>query len=189
MQTERAEVSLREGESHKLSLVDNFGSGVACGEVEIVYRGNELKLLFSVKDGDIISFGTRYNEPLWKGDTAELFLSLGRDTRYLELEVNPDGVLYAAVVENGGDGMFELEFLSDPPFEAETERTAAGYRSRWTIGLDKLIDFGFDIACVRFNAFVQDYTREGLKLYAAFPTMLNTFHVPRAFGRLVLKDK
>ena len=57
-------------------------------------------MLFICSDSDIISKGKSYNLSLYEGGVVELFLTLGDKTGYLEMELNPDGIEYAGVVEN-----------------------------------------------------------------------------------------
>ena len=186
MQTER--VDLKAGKSVRFDLVSNSGAGKKGASVTAEYTLTSLKLLFYAYDGDIISYGKAYNEPLWKGDTVEMFLTLGRDDRYLELEVNPDGITYAALVENEGDGRFRLEFLDETPFEATAERVEDGYVSRWNVSVERLKKLGFDPENAKFNLYMQDYCADGLKLYALNPTLKDSFHVVSAFIPLKLSD-
>ena len=169
-------------------LKDNYGGSRRIGKATLWRTENALKVLFCVDDNDIISYGKKYNEPLWKGDTAEMFLTLGRRNRYLELEVNPDGVGYAALVENR-NGEFELEFVPEPPFRWETKRTEYGYESLWEIPFPELYRLGFRPEDAYFNLYVQDYTADGLKLYAMAPTGCGSFHRPESFVRFALKEK
>lgn len=164
-------------------LKDNSGGDAVGGKAALWRTESALKVLFSVFDNDIISYGTEYNEPLWKGDTAELFITLGRRNRYLELEVNPDGVGYAAAVENR-EGEFELEFLREAPFGWTAKRTETGYESEWTIPLEKLEALGFDSKNGYFNLYIQDYSAGELRLYALSPTKCGSFHRPEAFLKL-----
>ena len=179
-------IELKTGIPVNFKLYDNYGTGESACEVEAEYVSNELKLLFCARDGDIISYGKEYNEPLWRGDTVEAFVSLGRKDRYLELEVNPDGVKYAAEVENESDGKFRLKFLCEAPFEAETRRVEGGYESRWRISIPQLERLGLDRSDVRINLFMQDYRSDGLRLYALNPTLKDSFHVVSAFLKLDL---
>ena len=126
-------------------LRDNSGGDGIGGKATLWRTENALKVLFCVDDNDIISYGKEYNEPLWKGDTAEMFLTLGRRNRYLELEVNPDGAGYATFVENR-NGEFELEFVTEPPFKWEARRTEYGYECSFEIPFSTLKAIGFDDA-------------------------------------------
>ena len=113
-------------------LRDNSGGDGIGGKATLWRTENAIKVLFCAVDNDIISYGKKYNEPLWKGDTVEIFLTLGRRNRYLELEVNPDGAGYATFVENR-NGEFELEFIDEPPFKWEARRTEYGYECSFEI--------------------------------------------------------
>jgi len=56
--------------------------------------------LFICSDSDIISKGKSYNLLLYEVGVVELFPTLCDKTKDLEIEVNPDGIEYAGVVES-----------------------------------------------------------------------------------------
>lgn len=167
-------------------LRDNSGGDGIGGKATLWRTENAIKVLFCAVDNDIISYGKKYNEPLWKGDTVEIFLTLGRRNRYLELEVNPDGAGYATFVENR-NGEFELEFIDEPPFKWEARRTEYGYECSFEIPFSTLKAIGFDEKEAYFNLYMQDYTAGGLRLYAMAPTMCGSFHRPEAFVKLAVE--
>ena len=82
-------------------LKDNYGKAVKNEtEFSVSFENDTLKLLFICSDSDIISKGKSYNLLLYEVGVVELFLTLCDKSRYLEIEVNPDGIEYAGVVEN-----------------------------------------------------------------------------------------
>ncbi|MBO5776318.1 MAG: hypothetical protein J6R35_02990 [Clostridia bacterium] len=99
--------------------------------------------MFISKDSAIISKGLSYNDKLYEGDTVELMITLGDRHRYLELEVNPDGVQYAAIVTKLEDGI-DISYVANCPFSANTELIEGGWRSEWVIPFKNLVDLGWD---------------------------------------------
>ena len=167
-------------------LKDNFG-GKPFNKT-IVYCSLEedaLKLLFISKDSAIISKGLSYNDKLYEGDTVELMITLGDRHRYLELEVNPDGVQYAAIVTKLEDGI-DIDYVANCPFSANTERVEGGWRSEWLIPFKNLVELGWDKEDCYFNLYRQDFQGENLNLYALSPTECATFHRPERFIKLTI---
>ncbi len=168
----------------KLTLKENVTGSNPKKVTEVAFfsKNDSLKLLFICADSDIISKGQSYNDKLYEGDVVELFLTLGERNRYLELEVNPDGVEYSAVVTNDGNGKIDIDFLETPPFTSKTKRTASGWESEWEVDLNALKTLGFDRDNAYFNLYRQDFQSDGeLNLYALSPTYKPTFHEPDAF--------
>ncbi len=168
------------------NLLDNDGGAVKDATYfRMTLEDDSLKLLFICVCRDIISKGKTYNDKLYEGDTVELFITLSNRNRYLELEVNPDGVQYAAIVENDGQSL-NITYLDESPFESLTQRTDEGYRSSWDIPMSKLRTLGLNVNDAYFNVFRQDFEGEGLNLYALNPTMCATFHKTEKFIKLDL---
>ena len=167
----------------KFTLKDNFTGEEAKKVTEVTFfsQDDRLKLLFICSDSDIISKGKSYNDRLYEGDVAELFLTLGERSRYLELEVNPDGAQYAGIVEND-NGKISITYLPDSPFVSKTERTESGWTSEWEIDLKTLRALGYKEENAYFNLYRQDFEPDGkLNLYALCPTYKPTFHDINAF--------
>lgn len=165
-------------------LKDNYGGAVRNEtEISVSFKNDGLKLLFICYDRDIISKGRSYNDKLYEGDTVELFLTLGDKNRYLELEVNPDGITYACVVENDGSDL-KMNYLSVAPFFATTKRKSFGWTSEWEIPLVSLYPLGFRRDNAYFNIYRQDFQGQDLCLYALNPTMKSTFHDVESFIKL-----
>lgn len=59
------------------------------------------------------------NAPLWKQEVFEVFIAKGEETptRYLELEINPNGALFVGHVHNPGLLGKEIELTMMPPEE------------------------------------------------------------------------
>ena len=166
-------------------LKDNYGLAVENEtDFSVSIENNVLKLLFVAYDGSIVSKGTAYNDKLYEGDTMEIFLTLGKKNRYLELEVNPDGIKYAGIVTNNGS--ISIEYLGECPFEAITSRLPNGWQTEMFIPLNNLYPLGFDKKNAYFNLFRQDFQGKKLNLYALNPTLKPTFHDVESFLKLEL---
>ena len=166
-------------------LKDNYGLAVKNEtDFSVSLENNTLKLLFVVHDDSIVSKGTAYNDKLYEGDTVEIFLTLGEKNRYLELEVNPDGIKYAGIVTNNGS--ISIEYLGECPFEAITKSFSNGWQTEMFIPLNNLYPLGFDKKNAYFNLFRQDFQSEKLNLYALSPTLKPTFHDVESFLKLEL---
>ena len=164
-------------------LKDNYGLAVKNEtEFSVSFENDTLKLLFISYDRAIISKGKSYNDKLYEGDTVEIFLTLGRKNRYLELEVNPDGVKYAGIVTN--DGGINVEYLNECPFSAKTDRIEKGWQTEMIIPLKNLYPLGFKKENAYFNLYRQDFQGENLYLYALNPTLKDTFHYVESFIKL-----
>lgn len=147
------------------------------------FENGSIKLLFISYDRDIISKGKSYNDKLYEGDTVEMFVTLDKRNRYLELEVNPEGVQYAAIVTNEG-GNIKIEYIAHSPFVSRTFKIEKGWRSEWDIPLVQLDGLGFDRSNAFYNLYRQDFQKDGLHLYALSPTFQSTFHILDSFIKL-----
>jgi hypothetical protein len=67
--------------------------------VRVGLRGGALLVRFDGRDAGVVATYTRRDEPLWKEDVFEVFLSpLAEPSVYYEFEVNPKGALFDARV-------------------------------------------------------------------------------------------
>lgn len=141
---------------------------------------NDLVAEFIVSDTHIQSFGENYNDPLWKGDVVEVFLSAGENT-YFEAELNPNGVGYAFMIENkDGLGDIALTPLDQPPFTATATRTETGWKGVYRFSKTALKALGIPSKTTA-NFYRQDYQDDTLYLSALSPTGKANFHIPKSF--------
>src|SRR6266545_3274178 len=66
----------------------------------LYHDGETLTALFLGEDDGVTASYLRHDEPLWEEDVVELFLAPERLTRYYEIEVNPLGTTFDAVVDS-----------------------------------------------------------------------------------------
>ena len=161
-------------------LVDNLSGGKPFQDttVEFWRDGDTAHFIFNVIDNNIVAVGERYNDDLFHGDVVELMT--GDLHEYLEIEVNPNGVLYSAIIRNrDGRDDFTIEKIpqADCPFTAKTERTATGWTTQIRLATSHLGKL--------FNLYRQDFLPDGtLRLSALSPTKEPKFHRPNRFVEL-----
>lgn len=148
--------------------------------VSYTHEGESLCFSFDCRNSKRFSAYLSDNDPLYKGDVAEVFICTGDDTtRYFEIEVAPNGAVFFASVYNDGKST-SLEFL-ERTFTAEVFPTDRGYRVNLQIP-DALLGVT-DVKKIRFNAFrieTEGGTPEK-NLLALNPTLCGTFHKPEFF--------
>ena len=66
----------------------------------LYHDGDCLTALFLCEDDGVVATYLRHDEPLWKEDVVELFLAPERPSRYFEIEVNPLGTTFDAVIDS-----------------------------------------------------------------------------------------
>ena len=115
-----------------------------------------------------------------------IFITLGKRNKYLELEVNPDGVQYAGVVENN-DGQLNITYLPSSPFFSHVDKKHNCWDCYITIPISNLQKLGFQKDNAYFNLFRQDYDKDTLNLYALNPTNKSTFHDFDSFVKLEIQ--
>jgi alcohol dehydrogenase (cytochrome c) len=85
-----------------LTLVRNDGSGPGrdVTEVRLVYDASALYLAWIVSDTDIQGTFTERDSPFWEEEVAELFITPDGLTKYVELQWNPLGAVFDAIITN-----------------------------------------------------------------------------------------
>src|SRR5437764_553034 len=66
----------------------------------LFHDGECLTALFLGEDDGVHATYLRHDEPLWKEDVVELFLAPERPSRYFEIEINPLGTTFDAVIDS-----------------------------------------------------------------------------------------
>jgi hypothetical protein len=175
-----------------LALAD---SGAPCrllSEFSAYHDDSCLFIVFRCADDHVVATMLDHDAPLWKEDVVEVFLAPAGLTRYYELEVNPLGTTFDAVVDSP-DG--DRETMS-----VDTGWTCKGLRAsirRVTEGNIVMVDTMLAIPFAslerggprpgeswRANVFRIDRSPEGDMFAAWSPTGRRPpdFHVPDRFG-------
>ena len=152
----------------------------------LFHDGECLTALFLGEDDGVHATYLRHDEPLWKEDVVELFLAPERPSRYFEIEVNPLGTTFDAVIDSPD--------LDRRTMTTDVAWTCAGLFAgvRTTPrSLDVVVRVPFAALGTKpegeWRANFYRIDRGSADEYSAWqPTMRMPadFHVPRAFGGL-----
>lgn len=165
-------------------------------EVAAYHDGRRLLVVFSVRDDHLVATHLEHDAPLWEEDVVEVFVAPESLERYFEIEVNPLGTTFDAVVES--PKLERASMTVDRAWSCEGLRTAI---RRTTIhgvvrvetvimipagALGASCDRG---ARWRANFYRIDRSPDGDEFSAWRPTGRTPpdFHVPRSFGTLVFE--
>jgi len=152
----------------------------------LFHDGECLTVLFLGDDDGVRATLLRHDEPLWKEDVVELFLAPERPSRYFEIEVNPLGTTFDAVIDSPDLDRHtmttDLAWTCDGLF--------AGVRTT-PRSLDVVVRVPFAALGAKpegeWRANFYRIDRGDADEYSAWQPTLKTppdFHVPRAFGGL-----
>lgn len=152
----------------------------------LYHDGDCLTALFLGDDDGVAATYLGHDEPLWKEDVVELFLAPERLTRYFEIEINPLGTTFDAVIDSPG--------LERATMNADLAWTCEGIFAavRTTpSSLDVVVRIPFAALGARpegeWRANFYRIDRGSADEYSAWQPTMKTppdFHVPRAFGGL-----
>lgn len=148
--------------------------------LEIKEEEGGLRLYYSAYDSSFYSPFKEDNEPIYDGCVVEIFFSPdGNENEYFEYEFSPGGLVWAGKIRHV-NGRRLTEML-DPCVPHEVRREGNNYF------VEAFIPVEYAAGKSKFNAFRIE--RNGADspylLYAVFPTLCDTFHVPSklaAFG-------
>jgi hypothetical protein len=68
--------------------------------VAAYFDDEQLTIVFSAIDDDVIATYREHDAPLYEEDVVEVFLAPERITRYFEIEVNPLGTTFDAIIDS-----------------------------------------------------------------------------------------
>ena len=169
---------LKECKSGKDALLKTFFS---CSE-------DEKNLYFNFSSQEIFScpMHKEYNKPLYEGDTVEVFLTLDRPKRYLEIEINQYNAAYCVIIDNkDGEGDIIISKIAKCVFESVNTFEKDVWECDIKIAKKKLYELGWSEENALINACRQDFDKDkNLNIYSLFPTYSKTFHKVRAFQKL-----
>ncbi|MCX7804422.1 MAG: carbohydrate-binding family 9-like protein, partial [Planctomycetota bacterium] len=144
------------------------------------------------EDGEIISTLKKRDDPIWSEDCVEFFLSqMPGDGVYFEFEVNPDGVLFdALIVRDAGGGRHAVLSWNPPKAAAAAGRTAGGYTVELAVPLGETFS-GRPVPPWhgdrwRGNFYRIDCSKEGAFDYGFSP--VRDFHDTSKFCEIVFED-
>jgi hypothetical protein len=152
-------------------------------ELSIKIEGEFLVAKFIAHDASLFSFGDKYNDDLYCGDVVELFIDVGVENHYYEIEVNPKNLHFLADITNDGNG-FSGEKINKDFIQSTVEIDGKTWITNIKIPLEA-INYNKDYG-IKFNAFRID-TDGGERdkhLFSLSPTLCGTFHKKEAFIKL-----
>ena len=152
----------------------------------LYHDGEFLTALFLGEDDGVQATYLGHDEPLWQEDVVELFLAPERLTRYFEIEVNPRGTTFDAVIDSAdldrATMTTDLSWTCEGLFAAVRATPAS---------LDVLVRVPFAALGAKpegeWRANFYRVDRGAEDEYSAWQPTMKTppdFHVPRAFGGL-----
>ncbi len=179
-----------------LLLADGRGPAEHDTRVRLFHDGATLHVRFDCTDADVWATHTRRDAPLWEEEVVELFLAPGADdpVSYFEIEVNPLGAVFDAVVRNPhGDrrGMIVDTGWDCPGLVAGAViEPDAGAWSAWlSVPWSSVAPAGELPREWRANFYRIERPRAGRAEFSCWsPTCTEPadFHRPARFGRLLL---
>lgn len=155
-------------------------------QLVLSHDGACLTALFLGEDDGVAATFLRHDEPLWKEDVVELFLAPERPSRYFEIEVNPLGTTFDAVIDSP-----DLDRATMATDLAWTCEGLSAFVRSTPVSLDVVVRVPFASLGAsaegewRANFFRID--RGSADEYSAWQPTMKTppdFHVPRVFGGL-----
>lgn len=147
--------------------------------LEITLEKGGISLDYSAYDSCFYSPFKKDNDPLYDGCVVEIFFSpTGYVNEYLEYEFSPNGLVWAGRITHK-DGQ-RLTQMLDPNIPHTVKKEGKDYF------VHAFIPTEYALGISRFNAFRIERAGEHAPclLYAAFPTLCETFHVPSKLGVL-----
>ena len=178
----------------------------ATTDVTITLSQATFSIRFHCKDNPYLGFN-RYNqdnEPLYNQEVFELFISGGTEVsdHYLELEVNPNGALWAGLIQNPGLGLegqpLKTDFLLRSTHRIHTEVWTSTDEWGGVLSFPADLVPGYPASTFRFNVYrIVAKTQptdldwvcspSNAHFLCLFPTLSGeqpAFHRPLAFGHL-----
>ncbi|HHU01745.1 MAG: carbohydrate-binding family 9-like protein [Christensenellales bacterium] len=155
------------------------------------FRSDEQERIFfkfSGEDDVIRSYFRLKDEPIYRADVFELYISDTNDlNNYIELEVSPHNVQFDARITYDKHGKRRL----DMSYDIEGWKTRTVFNSKkshitsvWSIPYSAFISPPKAGSYWRFNIFRIDHSDRGVSYQAWQKTGEINFHVPSAFGYL-----
>lgn len=147
-------------------------------DVKLSIEGEYFVASFVSEDSSLDSYSDKYNDVLWRSNAVEVFLDVGRENKYWEVEVAPNGVIFLAEVTRV-DNKNTLRMIDECFVDASVSTSGGTYKTRIRIPLVKL---GYEKSKgLKLNAFRIETKGKEQYLMSLFPTLCETFHKPEAF--------
>ncbi|MEW6236551.1 MAG: carbohydrate-binding family 9-like protein [Candidatus Omnitrophota bacterium] len=180
--------------------------GTEATELRLFYDDKRLYLGWTCTDSDIQATLTQRDASLWDEEVAEAFLAPHDPCRYFELQWNPLGTIFDAIITNqvGSNGL-SIKINGDHSFTAQEMKSAVivdgkindpnvkdkEWRVEVAIPFSDLQTKTPVLGDVWRGAFYRynRTTRKALELLAWSPTLTPSFHEPSRFGYIEFGDR
>lgn len=189
-------------------LNDGRGPGLEATRVKLFYDDEALYLGWVCEDSDIQATLTERDSRFWEEEVVEFFVTTGPLNKYFELQWNPLGAVFDAIIENRLDGNGRsVRFEGDWRYTASRMRSGvsvigtvqrSGDRDqRWVVeakvpfrDLETSMPQPGTVWRGNFYRFNRT-TGSPVQMLSWSPTCLKGFHQPSRFGylRFVGKEK
>lgn len=183
------------------SVNDGSRTATQSTEVRIAYDDTALYLGWICMDNDILATYREHDSELWNEEVAECFITPKELTRYFELQWNPLGTTFDAIIANQldknglsksmkGDWSYTAEGMQAAVWVDGTVQNSSDTDRVWQV--EVIVPFAA-LGCPapnpgdvwRANFFRYDRTAGKTEEYNAWsPTKLASFHQPSRFGYL-----
>ena len=140
-------------------------------------KANHLICTFEALGASLNSYSCKDNDELYKADVVELFLYIGEENAYLEIEVSPNGARFVANIINK-----EIHFIDSSFVKTKVVSGKDSYNVKMDIDLS-MLDVKDEL---EFNAYRIETMgiESNYILLAVNPTMCGSFHVRESFIKL-----
>lgn len=146
--------------------------------LDVIEKDNLLSFHFICHDSFLSSYSNKDNDTLYKDNVCEVFLDIGEENSYLEIEVAPNGAKFVANIVYHGEER-EIVFIDDDFLKTNAKINGQNYEVEMVFDLTKLNNPPH----IKYNAFrieTQGIEPEHI-LLALSPTMCGSFHQRNAF--------
>jgi len=184
------------------SYNDGSGMGRESTKVLIGYNDESLYLAWICKDSDILATYRNRDDKLWEEEVAEFFITPDKLTKYFELQWNPLGTIFDAIIhntlkENGlskgikGDWDWTAKGMEAAVKVDGTVQNSKDADKQWLVevkipfkSLECSAPKSGDVWRANFYRYSRTTGQEEAVYYSWSPTKLQSFHEPSRFGYL-----
>ena len=182
-------------------LNDGSGRERESTEVRLCYDDQALYLAWICRDADIQATFTERDSKFWEEEVAEFFITPKDLNRYFELQWNPIGGVFDAIIENNldergisknfkGDWSFTAQGMKSAVKRQGTPNDSSDRDQFWQVevmvpfsDLGQSVPKPKEVWRANFYRFNRDKDHP-VELLSWSPTMLPGFHQPTRFGYL-----
>ena len=168
-----------------MEFLDNRTGKTPIYKTEFDIRIDDEYLLCHYKSyhSSFYSYSNKFNDDIYKGDVVEIFIDVGINNHYFEIEISPNNTVFIGDIYNDGNKRI-LAKINEQFIQSEVKLFKDYYDTIIKIPLNK-IHYDQNKG-IKYNAFRIE-TDNGISekhLFALNPTLSNTFHKKEYFIKL-----